>query len=440
MDEVEVTPSDKPKASVKSVFKHFDFSKLWIGQFVSNLGSTLTFIVLPLYIYYYTGSTFWLGAIAVMQFIPVVLFSPLAGVFVDTHNRKPIMISSDILNAIFILSVPILISLDKIYPQTYILLAVAALVFLGATVNRFFMPAREASIPHIVQGDELNIAVSLSQTTLQLIMVLGPVLGAAIASFFGFSLAFILDGISFLFSAFTILLIKSDLRPKAQSYGTEQKRPSVLLGTKTVFRIKTLRFIIIIFAFLIFANSALNSFIVAFEETDLNMSAVQFGTSVSILGGSAVLTGILLTSKITKMKRPIALIAGAFFVGGIILAPILVITQYWQLYIILFLVGPVNIFVNIPTNIVFFRDTTDDVRGQVFSAMDMLMSLFTIAGIVYGVIVAPLIGLRLMYFLNALIFIVVGFLALFYLFFINNLDNINPPGQKAPEVSITTAD
>lgn len=440
MDVVETAPSDKPKASVKSVFKHLDFSKLWVGQFVSNLGSSLTFIVLPIYIYFYTGSTFWLGIIAVMQFIPVVLFSPLAGVFVDTHNRKPIMIASDILNAILILSVPILISLDTIYPKNYILIAVAALVFLGATVNRFFMPAREASIPHIVQGDELNIAVGVSQTTLQFIMVLGPIIGATIATVFSFSLAFMLDGASFLFSAFTILLIKSDLRPQLQTNGVKQKRPSVLLGTKTVFHIKTLRFLIIIFAFLVFANSALNSFIVAFEETDLHMTPVQFGTSVSILGGSAVLTGILLTSKITKVKRPIALVAGTFFVGGFILAPILVITQYWQMYLILFLVGPANIFINIPVNIVFFRDTTDEIRGQVFSALDMLMSLFTIAGIVYGVIMAPILGLRLMYFINAMIFIVVGFLALFYLLFINNLDNVSQPIQLSPETSITMAD
>ncbi len=440
MDVVEVAPSDKSKASVKSVFKYADFSKLWIGQFVSNLGSSLTFIVLPLYIYYYTGSAFWLGIIAVMQLIPVVFFSPLAGMFVDTHNRKPIMISSDILNAIFILTVPVIISLDKIYSKNYILIAVAVLVFLGATANRFFMPAREASIAHIVHGDELNIAVSISQTTMQLILVLGPIIGATIATVFSFSLAFIIDGASFLFSAFTILLIKSDLRPQFQSNGTRQQRPSLLLGTKKILQIKTLRFIIIIFTFLMFANSSINSFIVAFEETDLHMSQVQFGTSVSILGGSAVLAGVLLASKITKINRPLAFISGAFFIGGIILSPILVINQYWQLYLIFFLIGPVNIFVNIPANVIFFRDTTDEIRGQVFSALDMLISLFTIAGIVYGVIMASIIGLRLMYFLNALIFIIVGFLGLFYLFFINNLDNKSQLIQESSDTSAITAD
>ena len=439
METNEFENETKAKPTVKGVFKNRDFARLWIGQFISNLGSNLTFIVLPLFIYYYTGSFNWLAIIAAAQIIPVILFSPFAGVFVDIHNRKPIMIISDLSNAILILLVPVLILLDTTYPKEYILTGVAIVVFLGAAVNRYFMPAREASIPHIVQGEEVNIAVSISQTTMQIIMVIGPVIGAAIATFFNFSAVFILDGFSFFFSALMILSIRADLRP-IESSKTKQQRPSILLGTKNVFQIKTLRFLIIILAFLMIANTSLNTFLVAFEETNLHMSPVQFGTSVSILGGSAVLTGLLLTSKITKVKRPLSLVAWAFFIGGIILLPIYIIANYWQMYLILLLMGPVNIFVNIPTDIIFFRDTSDEIRGQVFSALNMLMSLFMIVGIAYGAINAPIIGLRLLFFVNALIFVIIGFIALFYLFFINNLDNFEQPIQNIAKSPVIPGD
>ncbi len=439
MDSNDLNPETTIKPTVKTTFKNKDYSLLWIGQFISNAGSSISFIVLPLFIFYYTQNVFWLGIITLVQTIPVLLFSPIAGMFVDTHDRKKIMISSDIFNTLFILSVPVLITFDNIYPQTQIVIGICVLVFLGSTVNRFFMPAREASIPHLVKSDELNIAVSISQTTFQLIMVIGPIIGAILATV-SFSLAFIIDGLTFIFSALTIFLIRSDLKPELNPNSSQQDRPSLLLGTKKVFQIKTLRFIIIIFAFLIFANASLNSFLVAFTKSVLNMSDVQFGTSVSILGGSAVLAGILLTTKITKVKRPLALIAGSFFVGGFVLLPFIFIDQAWELYIMFFLMGPINVLINIPGDVIFFRDTTDNVRGQVFSALNMLISLFTVSGIIYGVIIVPFIGLRNLFFFNSLIFIVVGFIALFYLFFINNLDSIQPDDRVTIQQDIVPGD
>ena len=187
--------------SVMSTLSNRGFLKLYIGQFISNLGSGMTLIVLPLFIFYYTRSYTWLGIITVMQLFPVLVFSPTAGVFTDTHNRKTIMIISDLLNAIFILIIPIIITFDGIITHVYVLDGIALMVFSGATINRFFMPARESSIPKLVKPKELNVAVSISQTTFQFIMVLAPILGAGIATVFNFQIAFILDGLSFLFSA-----------------------------------------------------------------------------------------------------------------------------------------------------------------------------------------------------------------------------------------------
>ena len=428
------------KPSVKTVFKHADFSKLWIGQFVSNVGSSLSLIVLPLFIFFYTGSTAWLGAITLMQLIPVLIFSPIAGVFVDTHNRKTIMITSDILNMLFILMVPVLIAFDNILSQEYILIGISAMVFLGSTVNRFFMPAREASIPHLVNSDELSIAVAISQTTFQLITVIGPIIGTIIATLINFSAAFAIDGITFIFSALTLISIKTDLKPISDSNQSKTQSPSLLLGTKKIFQIKTLRFIIIIFMFLIFANSSLNSFLVAFVEQDMHMTKVQFGLSVSLLGGSAVLTGILLSGTITKIKRPLALIAGSFLAGGIILLPLLIIDQPWEFYVLIFLLGPINVFINIPGDVIFFRDTVDNIRGQVFSSLNMLISLFSIIGIIYGVIFVQFYGIRLLFFSNALIFVIIGILALFYLFFINNLDSIPTQNENPIKSDIIPGD
>ena len=416
----QISNLEKNKPSVKHVFKNRDFSKLWTAQFISNVGSNITLIVLPLFIFFYTGSTLWLGIITIAEFIPVLIFSPFAGVFVDTHNRKKIMISSDLLNTLFISLVPVIILFDNLCPEIYILSSITIIVFLQATANRFFMPARSASIPRLVEPEEIGIAVSISQTTFQLIIVLGPILGGIIATFLGYQIAFLIDGLTFLFSALVISLIKTDLDPLKK----ERAKPSILLGTKKLLQIPSLRFLIIIFSFLIFANASVNSFLVAFVKNDLGMTDIQFGTTITILGGSGVITGIIMSKKIAEIKKPIFLTTIGFLLSGIFFLPIIIITEAWQLYVIFFFFGVFDLLINIPINTIFLRDTTDDIRGQVFSALNMAISLFTILGIFYGVILAPFIGLRLLYFSNAIIFIIGAVIAIFYLKVVKDLDDI----------------
>ncbi len=425
MEQLDESSNLPVKPSVRQVFTNKDFFKLWIGQFVSNSGSGISFIVLPLFIFAYTGSTLWLGIISIVEFIPVLLFSPIAGVFVDSHNRKHIMIVSDLLNTIFILIIPVLITFDTVMSREIVLLGITFMVFLANTVNRFFMPAREASIPRLVDDDELGIAVSISQTTFQIIMIIGPIVGTIIATLIGFSFAFILDGATFIFSAIFISFIKTDLKPILNKSEKLVEKPSILLGTKKVFQIKSLRFLIIIFSILIFANSSLNSFLVAFAQANLHMSNEQFGLSIAILGGSGVITGVLLTNKISQIKRPILVVASAFLAGGIILFPIILVTNAWELYLMFIFLGPINVFINIPINVIFLRDTTDNIRGQVFSSLNMMMSIFTILGLIYGVILSPIIGLRLLFFYNSILFIIIGLAGVIYLIFVNDLDNVS---------------
>ena len=427
--------SDGHKPTVRKVFSNKDYLKLWIGQFVSNTGSSITLIVLPLFVYFYTGSTYWLGIISLDEVIPILVVTPFAGVFADTHNRKLVMIGSDLLNTFLIFLIPILITFDNAFNTQVILIGITIDVFLGASVTRFFMPARSASIPRIVDKDELRIAVSISQTTFQLIMAIGPIIGAAVATFIGYRYAFILDGLSFIFSAITLVMIKTDLKPLQVTEDVVQNKPSLLLGTKKLFQIKSLRFLMIIFSFLIFADASINTFLVAFVKYNLKMSDVQYGTTLTILGASGVVAGILLTSKISNVKKPIFLTIFAFVSFGFVSLPFAIITKAWQLYLVALLIGPLNILINVPVNIIFFRETTDDIRGQVFSALNMMVSLFTIVGIIYGTIFSPIIGLRELFFLNALLIIIIGIIGLIYLLFINNLDNLDSIETKPTIIS-----
>lgn len=421
----ELNSNSIQKPTIKSVFTNKDFSRLWIGQLVSNTGSSISLIIFPLFIYLYSDSIFWLGLVAFVEFIPILFFSSFAGIFVDSHNRKFIMILSDLLNAILIFFVPVLITFDSILSQLVVLVGISILVFLASTVNRFFLPARYASIPRLVKDDEIGIAVSISQTTNSLISILGPILGVIIASIAGYNAGFLIDAGTFVLSAFMIIQIKSNLNPLKEKENNEKEKPSLFLGLKSVLEIKTIRYLILTFSFTVFADSVLVNFLVAYVKTELQMSDIGYGIAFVLYGASGIVTGIILTKIIPRIKKPILLVTIAYLFFGLVDLPFLFITKDWQLFAITLFGGLFDTFIFIPLNVVIIRDTVDTIRGQVTSAFDTLNAIFTIAGIVFGVIFAPLIGLRLLFFLNGVIIVLIALFGLGYLLFIENLDKIS---------------
>jgi MFS family permease len=84
-----------------------DFWLFWGGQTVSNLGTSVTQFALPLLTFQLTGSAFNLALTMTATFLPYLLFGLVIGAWVDRLNRKRLMISVDILQALVIGSIPL---------------------------------------------------------------------------------------------------------------------------------------------------------------------------------------------------------------------------------------------------------------------------------------------------------------------------------------------
>jgi MFS family permease len=128
------------------------FSALWVGQVISLFGDRVNQIALGAFVYEVTDSPLAVALTFLVGTIPNLLFSPLAGAFVDRWDQKQVLVVSDILRAAFVLLIPVavLINVWLAYP----------LVFLVTTVSIFFRPARSAVLPRIVVEDELLAANS----------------------------------------------------------------------------------------------------------------------------------------------------------------------------------------------------------------------------------------------------------------------------------------
>lgn len=169
----------------------------WMGQVVSEVGDHFNNIATFSLAMKYTGSGLVVTGIMLSRAVPAILMGPLAGVLLDRHDRKRIMIASDLVRAVVALG--FIVSLYR--PSTSLLYVLSAMLMLASP---FFSAGRSAILPRIASKEELHTANSVTQTTGWTTLTIGTLAGGASVAQFGFDWAFVLNALSFLFSAFCI--------------------------------------------------------------------------------------------------------------------------------------------------------------------------------------------------------------------------------------------
>ena len=138
-----------------AVLRHRNFAQLWIGQLLSTIAFWMLFLALPFYVYRITGSALATGTLFLVQTLPRVLLSSIAGVFADRWDRRRTMIISDLIRAVLILPILLVRSSDQLW-------IIYLFAFVTSVVAQFFDPAKNAIIPSIVPNSLLLAANGLN--------------------------------------------------------------------------------------------------------------------------------------------------------------------------------------------------------------------------------------------------------------------------------------
>ncbi len=184
----------------------------WMGQVVSEAGDYFNNVAVLALVMEKSGSGLVVSGFWLSRAIPAVVAGPIAGVLLDRLDRKRIMIASDLIRAVIALGFVATIH----WPNPWLLyLLNAALMF----VSPFFTAGRSAILPSIATAGELHTANSLTQTTAWATLTAGTLLGGASAARFGYFWAFLINSLSFLFSAWCIWRIEVPrvVRPRTAS-------------------------------------------------------------------------------------------------------------------------------------------------------------------------------------------------------------------------------
>ena len=214
-----------------------DFTKLWLGRTVSELGSGIGGTALPLAAVLVLKATpLQMGLLAAIGAAPVLVVGLPAGAWVDRLRRRPILIAADVGRAVLLISIPLAALLHVLrIEQLYV---VAALVGVLAV---FFDVADQSFLPSVVPRESLVEANSTLGASASVAEIGGPALAGVLVQWLSAPVAILFDAVSFLFSALCVGLIRAPDPPPQRIEQRQSLGRDIAAGLRLVLRHPVLR-------------------------------------------------------------------------------------------------------------------------------------------------------------------------------------------------------
>lgn len=274
-----------------------DFLLMWGAQSVSQVGSQVTGLALPLAaIFVLHATTFEVAALNVVDLLPFVLFSLPAGVWVDRLRRRPLMIASDWGRGAALASIPIAYALHGLtLPQLY------AVGFTTGTLTVFFDVSYQSYLPSIVERTELGDANSKLETTRSGAQIAGPGLAGLLVGAITAPYAIAVDAASFVGSALLMSAIRRvEVLPEALATARRRMAEEIAEGLRFVVGHPIMRPFLVFVAVSNFFSIVLFSIFLVFAVRDLHLSAETIGLVLS-LANVGTLAGALTATRMARV-------------------------------------------------------------------------------------------------------------------------------------------
>ncbi|MEM7116753.1 MAG: MFS transporter [Chloroflexota bacterium] len=440
------------------LFKGFrGFVIMWLGQFVSLIGTSMTRFALTIWAYETTGSATALALVGFFSFGPVVLLSPLAGALVDRWPRKTILIISDLgAGVATMLLLSLLLTGQLEMWHLYVAGAIA-----GA-FESFQFPAFSAAITMMVDKDQYARTSAMQGVAESASTIIAPILAGILLTQIDLIGIMFIDVVTFIIAMGTLSLIfipqpvRSQEGEASQSslkqevlYGFSYiwQRPS-LLGMQLIFTLANLTFT---FGFILLAPLVLSM---------TNNDEIALGTVQTAVGVGGLLGGIILSIWGGPKRKVHGVLLGMFFSGllGQVLVGFGSTVLLWAIGVFLMMFfGPL---INSSNQAIWQLKVPPDVQGRVFSVRRLIAQItgpiaMLLAGpladqvfepaMLPGGALAPLFGgifgtapgsgIRLIFVITGFLAMIVG--ALGYVFpVVRNIETILPDYEAVAQTAV----
>lgn len=365
--------------------KNHNFLRLWLAQVISQFGDRINQMALIGLIASRTpGSAIELAKLLSFTIIPVFVIGPVAGAYVDRWDRRQTLFLCDILRGLLVLTIPLVF----IYQQSMV--PIYVVVFLVFCLSRFYVPAKMSIIPDLVDEKGILIANSLVSVTGMIAFVLGCAFGGLLVEKVGPRGGFIWDAVTFFISGLLVFSMNYKMEVRMNSQDLVSAGKDIIANIKKslwqeikegivyFFTHKEIRFVMATLFTLFAAAGAVYVVIIIFIQQAFGSVTKDLGLLAVVLG-VGLFTGSLLYGRFGQKASRFFTIFACLILGGIAMALFAVVVEHYpQLFTacaLAFLLGLIIGPIFIAANTIIHLVSKDEMRGRVFSSMEIVMHL-----------------------------------------------------------------
>jgi len=271
------------------LWRHADFLKLWSAQTVSQFGTQISQVALPLVaVLVLDASAFQVAALGTVEFLPFLLFTLPAGVWVDRLPRRPILVIGDLGRAAALGSIPLAAALGHL---TLAQLYIAG--FVTGTLTVFFDVAYQSYLPSLVERAQLVDGNSKLEISRSVAQIGGPGFGGLLIRLFTAPYAVLADAVSYLWSAGFVFGIRAPEVVPERTAESPSLRRELIDGVKYLLGHRYWRGISMSTATFNFFNNVAFAILIVYLVRRLHMSPLTIGLTFSLASAGALVAAFL---------------------------------------------------------------------------------------------------------------------------------------------------
>jgi len=338
---------------------HPGFRLYFTGQVLSQVGTWMQSVAQSWLVLQLTGSPLRLGLISTLQFAPMLLLSVFSGAVADRLPKRRLLIATQTVLAGQALALAGLVWAGHVQYWH-----VAALALVLGIVNTLDNPTRQSLVSELVGKGDVGNAVALSSAGFNSARIVGPAVAGLLIARFGIPLAFLLNGVSFVFVIGALLRLRlPEAAPRARTTTMLEDIVEGLRYALLTPRIRLALGVLLVISVFVFNFGV---YVPLLARNVLHEEADGFGFLMAALGMGAV-SGALTLGALRQARPSLSVTLAAAVVACLGILSLSLVRQFWTAVPALFVTGYFAVLVTASSNATLQLSAPDELRGRVMS-------------------------------------------------------------------------
>jgi MFS family permease len=385
--------------------RHRNYRLFFAGQAVSLVGTWMMTVALSWLVLELTGDPFMLGVVSAAQFLPVLVLGLFGGLIADGLPKRRTLVVTQAVAAVLSVTLFLLVVSGAVEVWHIVLISV-----IGGIRTAVDLPTRQAFAVELVGREDIGNAVALNSALFNGARVIGPAIAGIVIGISGVSVAFLIDGLSFVAVLAGLLLMREDelqrsLRPAPRPASVRAALTTIGDGLRYVRRTDLVLLATLVVGLASLFGLNFTVLAPALAQDVLRTDASGYGFLMAATGVGSLATALAIAFK--GSSRPMAIVAGAVILG--VAEVVLGLSGWMSLSLVaMTAVGVGTILMAATANTVIQLTIPDELRGRVMSVYTTVFAGSTpIGGLIMGAVAAT-VGVGAAFVLGGLACLAVG--------------------------------